>query len=115
MLPRSIFSAAVLAFAMLATSLVNPTPVSAHCDSVNGPVVKAAQAALAAGNVDLVLVWVQPGDEKEIREAFARTHRVPGGRRRGPGVGRFLVLRDSRASPSEWRGRPVYRVEGTGV
>ncbi|MCJ7629745.1 MAG: DUF6448 family protein [Longimicrobiales bacterium] len=63
---------------MLATSLVNPTPVAAHCDSMNGPVVKAARAALAAGNVDLVLVWVQPGDEKEIREAFARTQRVRG-------------------------------------
>lgn len=78
MLPRSIFSTAVFALAMLATSLVNPTPVAAHCDSMNGPVVKAAKAALEGGNVDLVLVWVQSGDEKEIREAFARTQRVRG-------------------------------------
>ncbi|MFH1765441.1 MAG: DUF6448 family protein [Gemmatimonadota bacterium] len=73
---RSLFSAAMVAVALLATGLVAPTPVAAHCDSMNGPVVKAARAALAAGDVDLVLVWVQGGDEKEIRDAFARTMRV---------------------------------------
>lgn len=42
----------------------------AHCDGLDGPVVKAARAALESGDVDLVLVWVQPGDEEEIRRAF---------------------------------------------
>ena len=31
-----------------------PAPASAHCDSVNGPVVAAAQAALEQGDVKLV-------------------------------------------------------------
>ena len=53
----------------------------AHCDTLDGPVVAAARKALESGNVDLVLVWVQKGDEREIREAFqsARSVRKAGG------------------------------------
>jgi hypothetical protein len=40
---------------------------------MDGPVVTAAQKALDAGNVDLVLIWVQKADEAEIRQAFERT------------------------------------------
>src|SRR5512147_917643 len=46
--------------------------VSAHCDGMDGPVVKAAQKALAAGNVNLVLIWVQQKDEAEVRKAFQK-------------------------------------------
>lgn len=45
----------------------------AHCDGMDGPVVKAAQKALASGDVNLVLIWVQKADEQQIREAFDRT------------------------------------------
>ena len=45
----------------------------AHCDGLDGPVVQAAEKALAAGDVNQVLIWVQPDDEKEIRHAFAQT------------------------------------------
>ena len=45
----------------------------AHCDSMDGPVVKAAEEALASGRVDPVLIWVQPGDDAAIRAAFAQT------------------------------------------
>jgi hypothetical protein len=48
-------------------------PARAHCDTMDGPVVKAAQKALEMGNVNLVLIWVRENDEPEIREAFART------------------------------------------
>jgi hypothetical protein len=48
-------------------------PASAHCDGVDGPVVKAARQALDGGDVSRALIWVQPGDESEIREAFRRT------------------------------------------
>ncbi len=53
----------------------------AHCDTLDGPVVSAARKALDSGNPNLVLVWVQNGDEHEIREAFekARTVRKAGG------------------------------------
>lgn len=45
----------------------------AHCDGMDGPVVQAARAALDRGDVSLALVWVQPKDEAEIRDVFART------------------------------------------
>ena len=47
-----------------------PGYVLAHCDGLDGPVVKAAQRALETRNVSLVLIWVQAGDEPEIRAAF---------------------------------------------
>ena len=49
------------------------TPAQAHCDTMDGPVVSAAQEALQRKNVDLVLIWVQPKDEAAIRDAFRQT------------------------------------------
>lgn len=54
-------------------SLAAPGAAYAHCDTMDGPVVKAAQKALATGNVKLVLLWVRPEDEPEIRSAFDKT------------------------------------------
>jgi hypothetical protein len=48
---------------------------------MDGPVVKAAQAALAKGDVNLVLIWVRKNDEADIRGAFDRTLNV---RKLGP-------------------------------
>lgn len=48
----------------------------AHCDTMAGPVVKAAQKALATGNVNLVLIWVRKTDEAEITQRFQQTLRV---------------------------------------
>jgi hypothetical protein len=50
--------------------------VSGHCDTMDGPVVKAAQKSLQSGNVNYVLVWVRPEDEASIRSAFQRTLQV---------------------------------------
>jgi hypothetical protein len=47
--------------------------VEAHCDTMGGPVVKAAQAALGKGDVTAVLKWVKPSQEAELRQAFQRT------------------------------------------
>lgn len=49
-----------------------------HCDTMDGPVVKTAQAALEKGDVTPVLKWVQPPSEAEIREAFKKTLAVRG-------------------------------------
>lgn len=43
-----------------------------HCDSMDGPVVTAAQKALAADDVDLVLPYVPASGEDEVRDAFDR-------------------------------------------
>ena len=51
-----------------------------HCDSMDGPVVKAAIRALEADDVDLVLPFVKEAGEREVREAFAkavRARRIP--------------------------------------
>jgi hypothetical protein len=60
----------------LVLGLATAAPARAHCDSMDGPVVTAARAALASGEVALVLPWVRAEDEAEIREAFERTLRV---------------------------------------
>ena len=48
----------------------------AHCDTLDGPVVAAARAALETADPDPVLIWVQPEHEPEVRSAFERTLRV---------------------------------------
>lgn len=48
-------------------------PAAAHCDTLDGPVVAAARSALASGQVERALIWVQKGDERAIRDAFAKT------------------------------------------
>ncbi len=63
----------LVATALAVAALVAPSPVAAHCDSMDGPVVKTAQRALASGDVAPVLSWVRAQDEPEIRTAFART------------------------------------------
>ena len=50
-----------------------PARAFAHCDGLDGPVVKAAQRALETRNAALVLIWVQEKDEAEIRKAFEQT------------------------------------------
>ena len=39
--------------------------ILAHCDGLDGPVVEAAERALATGNVNLALIWVKPAEEEE--------------------------------------------------
>lgn len=63
----------VMIAAAVAALLLAPTGLLAHCDGLDGPVVVAAQKALEAGNVNLVLVWVKKADEAEIRTAFEKT------------------------------------------
>ena len=41
-----------------------------HCDTLDGPLVALAKKALEAKNVNLVLPWVRPEDDPEIRHAF---------------------------------------------
>ncbi len=53
-----------------------PSQVSAHCDSLNGPVVKDARIALELGDVTPVLKWVKAEQGPEIRDAFEQTMAV---------------------------------------
>lgn len=49
---------------------VIPAMAQAHCDTMDGPVVKAARQALEKDDVNRVLIWVKRADEPAIREAF---------------------------------------------
>lgn len=62
-------------FAPLIVSIILflPKQAIAHCDGLDGPVVKAAQRSLEIGNVNPVLIWVQKKDENEITKAFQKT------------------------------------------
>lgn len=53
-----------------------PSPARAHCDTLDGPVVADARAALQGGEVTPVLKWVEPGREAEIRQAFVEALKV---------------------------------------
>ncbi|MBI5664016.1 MAG: hypothetical protein HZC49_02830 [Nitrospirae bacterium] len=45
----------------------------AHCDTLAGPVVMTAKTALEKSDITPLLKWVKKENEKEIRDAFAKT------------------------------------------
>ena len=53
--------------------LLGSSTTFAHCDGLDGPVVKAARQALDTGNLNLVLIWVQKKDVAEIKNVFQKT------------------------------------------
>lgn len=65
--------ARLLSSLLIMSVLVVPARAVAHCDGLDGPVVKAARHALETGNLALALIWVQPQDEAEVRSAFDRS------------------------------------------
>jgi len=52
-----------------------------HCDTRDGPVVRAAQKALKTGNINHVLIWIPRESEKELKMIFDRTQKA---RKAGP-------------------------------
>ncbi len=61
---------------LVAGLLVGAHGAQAHCDSVDGPVAKAALAALESGNVNLALPYAPATAEGEIKAAFAQSLKV---------------------------------------
>lgn len=47
-----------------------------HCDSMDGPVVRAAARALDLDDVDVILPYVAAGDEEPLRLAFDRARKA---------------------------------------
>lgn len=62
--------------ALVLVSFTVPAPALAHCDTMKGPVITSAQAALDAGDPKLVLHWVRPDDEAAITRAFDEAMKV---------------------------------------
>jgi hypothetical protein len=71
----------VLAVTVVLAFVLSSNTASAHCDTLNGPVVAAARLALQQGDATPVLKWVKAADEAEIRHAFEQTLAV---RKAGP-------------------------------
>ncbi len=62
---------------------------SAHCDTLDGPVVATARAALDKGDVTPLLKWVRPEQENKIKAAFQKTLAM---RVKGPEVKEFAEM-----------------------
>jgi hypothetical protein len=69
-------SGIALAIASALTLILAPAPAAAHCDTMDGPVVKAAEKALGTGDLAHVLPWIRAQDEAEIGHVFEHTLRV---------------------------------------
>ena len=67
----------VLAPMFIILLLIASTNVSfAHCDTMDGPLIKDAKIAISKNNVNYVLNWVQPENETEIKQAFSLAMKV---------------------------------------
>lgn len=64
------------ASAVVLVSMIAVSPAWSHCDTMSGPVISEARAALESGDVTPLLKWVQPQDEAEIKAAFAQVVKV---------------------------------------
>jgi predicted ribosome quality control (RQC) complex YloA/Tae2 family protein len=53
--------------------MILPSSVRAHCDTIDGPVVKSAKQALEKPDVNIVLKWVKKQYEQEVKDAFTKT------------------------------------------
>lgn len=71
----------IKSFILLVVSmlLLSTNPVSAHCDSYDGPVITDANKALENNNVNLILKWVSESQEAEIKDLFRKTYNLKSG------------------------------------
>lgn len=70
---RSLIQMGVVAVIFIGVCLFVSGVAYSHCDTLDGPVVKAAKVALEKGDVTPVLKWVKPENEGEVQEAFQKT------------------------------------------
>jgi len=93
---------------LLSTLMLSPLPYKlamAHCDSMDGPVVRDAQRALTEKKVTPVLKWIREEDEEAVRKAFDMTLAVRGESERAKSLAdRYFfetLIRIHRASEGE--------------
>ena len=55
---------------------LRPATVHAHCDTAEGPAVKAGRRALATGNINQALAWIPADGEAELRDVFEKALKV---------------------------------------
>lgn len=71
---------------------ITPRFAKAHCDTLDGPVIKDARLALEKGDVTPVLKWVQKKEEAQVGKAFrqALAAKTKGGKDKEEGEHRFF-------------------------
>jgi Family of unknown function (DUF6448) len=74
--PDAEYRPVLIAITAVGLLTLSSRPALAHCDTMDGPVVRDARVALDSRDVTPVLKWIAPGKEGEIREAFQ--HAVTG-------------------------------------
>jgi len=65
----------------VAVFLAAPHVASAHCDTLDGPVIQDARKAIEAKDITPILKWEKPKDEDTVRAAFKK---VLAGRAKNP-------------------------------
>ncbi len=56
----------------LAIFFLSTLTTFAHCDSMEGPVIKAAHKTLETGNINYSLIWIPENDEAELIQIFEK-------------------------------------------
>ena len=69
---------ALFVFAACVFVSVFVAAVNAHCDSMSGPVIPEAMAALEKGDIAPVLKWIKPEHKTEVETAFTLAVQVRG-------------------------------------
>jgi len=70
------FRTKMRALLLLTVFMLASISAFAHCDSYDGPVIKDALTALDNNNVELVLKWIEPQQEKEVIALFNKTYNL---------------------------------------
>ena len=78
---KKLLAMGLVALSAIVVFLLMQRIAYSHCDTMDGPVVKDAKAALEKGDVTPVLKWVKKDYESEIRESFKKAQIV---RSKGP-------------------------------
>ncbi|HLA77962.1 MAG TPA: DUF6448 family protein [Vicinamibacteria bacterium] len=109
---KKLLSAAAAASLVL---LILPVPARAHCDTVDGPVVKDAKRALETKNVAPVLKWVKAEHEREIRDVFAQALEVRAHRGRAQELADRLFFETLVRVHREGEGAPFTGLKPAGI
>lgn len=61
---------------ILSLLILSTNVTFAHCDTMDGPLIKDAKIAVEKNNISYVLKWIQPQDENEFQNAFLLAMKV---------------------------------------
>jgi len=61
---------------ILSLLILSTNVTFAHCDTMDGPVIKDAKIAIEKNNINYIFKWIQPQDENELKNAFLLAMKV---------------------------------------